>query len=234
MKKGIFVTATGTDVGKTYISALLLKKLRERGRNAGYFKPALSGALVQNGRLIPGDAEEVCRVSGLPAKPERLVAYLFERAVSPHLASRLEGKQIRLERVLEQFHRVERDYDFLVAEGCGGLICPLSMQPPELMLTDVIRALGFDLLLVADAGLGTINATVLTVEYARRQGLLVRGIILNRFQTGNDMHEDNKAQIERLAQVPILACVEENADYIRMDLGAILSEGKGLNPTVQW
>lgn len=68
MREGVFVTGTGTDVGKTYVSALLVKTLREQGRSAGYFKPALSGARRRDGALIPGDAEEVCRMSGLPAR----------------------------------------------------------------------------------------------------------------------------------------------------------------------
>lgn len=106
MKEGVFVTGTGTDVGKTYVSALLVKTLREQGRSAGYFKPALSGARRRDGALIPGDAEEVCRMSGLPGPPEQYVAYLYEQAVSPHLAARLEGPPITRERIMERFSQV--------------------------------------------------------------------------------------------------------------------------------
>ena len=81
MNQGIFVTATGTDVGKTYVSGLLVKALRARGINAGYFKPALSGAEREGGRLVPGDARWVCRTAGLPGDPADYVAYLYEQAV---------------------------------------------------------------------------------------------------------------------------------------------------------
>ena len=69
MTKAIFITATGTDVGKTYISALIVKKLRELGYNCGYFKPALSGAEIINGELIPGDCKFVIDTAGIDAKP---------------------------------------------------------------------------------------------------------------------------------------------------------------------
>ena len=75
------------------------------------------------------------------------------------------------------------------------------------MLADVIRMTGFPLLIVADGGLGTINHTVLTASYARSAGLFVRGIILNRYEKEDEMHKDNKAMIETLTGLPVLACV---------------------------
>ena len=145
MREGVFVTGTGTDVGKTYVSALLVKTLREQGRSAGYFKPALSGARRRDGALIPGDAEEVCRMSGLPGPPEQYVAYLYEQAVSPHLAARLEGPPITQERIMERFSQVAARFDYLVAEGCGGLFCPLCTEGEQLLLGDVAAMLGLPL-----------------------------------------------------------------------------------------
>ena len=84
MTGGVFVVSTGTDVGKTYVAALLVRYYREKGVNAGYFKAALSGAeRLPDGSLLPGDAETVCRIGGLSDPPEALVPYVFEEAVSP-------------------------------------------------------------------------------------------------------------------------------------------------------
>lgn len=185
MNQGIFVTATGTDVGKTYVSGLLVKALRARGINAGYFKPALSGAEREGGRLVPGDARWVCRTAGLPGDPADYVAYLYEQAVSPHLAARLEGPPIELAAILERQRAVGERFAYLVAEGCGGLFCPLREGEPPLLLADVAAAIGFDLLLVAPSGLGAIHAAVVTAAYAERLGLPVRGILLNRFDEEN-------------------------------------------------
>ena len=88
MTKGIFVTATGTDVGKTFVSGLLVKKVRECGLNCGYYKPALSGAEVINGELIPGDCAYVVQKAELQGKPQDYASYIFKTAVSPHLTLR--------------------------------------------------------------------------------------------------------------------------------------------------
>ena len=97
-KKGIFITATGTDVGKTYVTALILKKLREASVNAGYYKAALSGAYRNADKLVPGDAAYVTSISGLPVSPEQLVSYIYEPAVSPHLAAQLEKRPVDMKR----------------------------------------------------------------------------------------------------------------------------------------
>ena len=86
--KSVFITATGTDVGKTYVSALLVKKMRNLGYNCGYYKPALSGAIRQSdGSLLPGDCDYVLKTSGLEVTPMDCLTYCFEEAVSPHLAA---------------------------------------------------------------------------------------------------------------------------------------------------
>lgn len=215
MSRGIFVTATGTDVGKTYASAQIVKYLRERGTNAGYFKAALSGAEEREGRLVPGDAAYVCRQAGLFADPAELVPFVYRAALSPHLAARLENRPVSMPEVEAAFRRVVENYDFVVAEGSGGIVCPLRYESGRrsetILLTDVIRMTGFPLLIVADAGLGTINHTVLTAAYARSQGLAVRGVLLNRFRQGDAMHEDNRKMVEALTGLPVLACLPDRA-----------------------
>ena len=91
MTKGIFITATGTDIGKTYISSLIVKNLREQGINCGYFKPALSGAEIIEDKIIPGDCEYVLKRAGMSLNPTDYVSYIFKPAVSPHLAAEIEA-----------------------------------------------------------------------------------------------------------------------------------------------
>ena len=104
MSKGIFITGTGTDIGKTYVTGLIVKKLRESGMNAAYYKAAMSGNERRaDGSLIPGDALQVKTMSGIGQPLEEMCPYVYETAVSPHLASRLEGNPVLMERVLEDF-----------------------------------------------------------------------------------------------------------------------------------
>ena len=215
MSKGLFITGTGTDVGKTYIAGLLLKKLSDSGLACAYYKAAMSGnRRDRGGALIPGDAVCVRNVSRIAQPLEEMCPYVYETAVSPHLASKLEGGPIDMKKVREGYLRLAARYEYIVAEGSGGIVCPLRYDQKKLFLEDVIKALGLPTLLVADAGLGTINGTVLTVEFMKSRGIPVKGIILNRFHEGNVMEEDNKIMCEALTGVPVIACVEDNCTDI--------------------
>ena len=208
MTKGLFVTATGTDVGKTYITALLVKKLRQAGYQAGYYKAALSGAVPENGDLVPGDAAYVCQTAGMAEKPADVVSYIYEHAVSPHLAARLEGNPPELSRIVAHYQQLSQRYDYLTVEGSGGVVCPLRCDDKQLMLLDVMQALQLPALVVSEARLGSINAAVLTVFYLQQHQIPVKGIILNRFQADDGMEQDNRVMIERLTGVPVLAVVK--------------------------
>ena len=107
MAKKIFVTGTGTDVGKTFVAGLMAKKLREAGMDAAYYKAAMSGNdRRDDGSLIPGDALHVKTVSGISQPLEEMCPYIYETAVSPHLASRIEGNPVELDVVKRGFDEV--------------------------------------------------------------------------------------------------------------------------------
>ena len=207
--KSVFVTATGTDIGKTYVSGLIVKKMRELGFDCGYYKPALSGAIRQkDGSLLPGDCDFVVKTSGLNVEPMNCLSYCFEEAVSPHLAAKRLGVNISLDKIKSDFDKKTNDYDYLLVEGAGGITCPFKiMDNDKILLPDVIKHLGLNILIVADGGLGTINSVILTVEYAKAQGLNIMGIILNNFDKNDFMHIDNKLQVEALTGVKVIATI---------------------------
>lgn len=221
--KSIFVTATGTDIGKTYISALLVKKLRDSGFNCGYYKPALSGAIKQpDGSLLAGDCDFVVKTAGLDVNPEDCVTYCFEEAVSPHLAAERLGVKIEKSKIKSEFEQRKKNYDYLVVEGAGGITCPFNMKEEILLLPDIIKALGLNVVIVADGGLGTINSVLLTVEYAKQQGINIKGLILNNFKEDNFMHLDNKKQIERLTGINVIATVKKGDDDLNISINDLL------------
>ena len=206
MCKGIFITATGTDVGKTYITARIIKGIIAQGINAGYYKAALSGTEVEAGKRIAGDAVYVFRFAGLKGEPNQAVTTLLDYPASPHLAAQMENKRITLAPILQDFDKVASVYDYVVMEGNGGIICPLNLEGSTLMLTDVIKALALEIVIVADAGLGTINSTLLTLEYARSMKIDTRCIVLNRFDESSAIHRDNKKVIEMMTGLEVLVC----------------------------
>ena len=208
MSRALFVTATGTDAGKTYVAALIVKRLREAGINAGYYKAALSGAEERGGRLIPGDADFVARASGMTEPPESLVSYVYKNPLSPHLAAQIEGNPPELDAIKRDFARALKKYDYLCVEGCGGIVCPIRWDERKIMLEDIIKACGLSIIIVSPSGLGSINSAVLTVEHARAAGIEVRGIIMNGYDETQLMHRDNKYMIEQLTGVRVAACVK--------------------------
>ena len=217
MSKNIFITATGTDIGKTYISALILKKMREEGFNAGYFKPVLSGVVEKGGKLVESDCNYVVSTAKIPTTADDCVAYWWKEAVSPHLASLRAGETINTERIKKAFEEKQNQYDYLLVEGAGGITCPLRVQNGEkYLLKDLIKDLGLNIIIVADGGLGTINSILLTVEYARQNNINIEGIILNNFNPDSFMHQDNLKQVEYLTGIKVIATVEKNQTDIKL------------------
>lgn len=206
MTKGLFVTATGTEVGKTFVSALLVKWWKEQGKTAGYFKGVLSG-LEEEGL---SDPEYVAKVAGLSSIPT--VPFCYQASVSPHLASKKEGNPVELPVILEEYAKVAETCEVLTVEGSGGIVCPLRYDDNvQLYLKDVIQKLALPSVVVAGAGLGTINGTVLTIDYMKAHKLEVRGIIFNGFEPENPLHQDNLFMVEQLTGVPVVATVAKNA-----------------------
>ncbi|MBQ7704895.1 MAG: dethiobiotin synthase [Selenomonadaceae bacterium] len=204
--KNLFVTGTGTDVGKTFVTDLIIKNLREGGFSAGYYKAAASG------------------IEKVPAG--KIVSYVYKDAVSPHLAAKIARRPIEISVIEKDFAAASNQFEYLAVEGSGGIICPLRWDEKILLLEDVIKILNLPAVIVADSGLGTINATVLTVEYLRQKNIPVRGIILNRW-SGKLMEVDNAQIISELTGIQIIAKVPNNAakiDIAPQKLAALFSK----------
>ena len=221
MGKALFVTGTGTDIGKTYVTGLIVKCLRDAGLSAGYYKAALSGAEVAaDGTLLPGDALHVARVAGLDAA-DVTVSYVYHDAVSPHLAAQIEHRPMDFAKVAEDYRRAKERTDYLTVEGSGGIICPLRWDDDEhVVLDDLAVRLGLAALVVADAGLGTINAAVLTAEHLHARGIPLRGFIFNNWQ-GGLMQEDNVRMVEEITGAHVLARVPHGATELPMGADAL-------------
>lgn len=177
-KKAVFITGTGTDIGKTYVTALLAKYYKEQGIDVAYYKAAISGA-----DTIPeSDAGYVKKIAGLEQPDDSMVSYLFSEAVSPHLAAKINNRPIDLKKVVADYQAVRDSHAFTVVEGSGGIVCPIRYDEDEkILLPDVVKALGLSVLVVADAGLGTIHNVVTTIAYIRSLGIEIEGILLNHY-----------------------------------------------------
>lgn len=219
MSKALFITGTGTDIGKTYVAGLIVKKIAEAGKSAAYYKAAMSGNNRRaDGSLIPGDALFVKQTSGIQQPIAEMCPYIYENAYSPHLASRIEGHPVKMSVVKEGYEKVCEKYEYVTMEGSGGILCPICFDEEKIQLEDVIKELGLSCIIVADAGLGTINSVVLTVEYMKAHNMIVKGIIFNNYHPGNVMEDDNIFMCEYMTGLPALAKVQEGDIRLDMDV----------------
>lgn len=215
MTKGLFVTAVGTDVGKTYVTALICRELRSFGDSVGYFKAALSGAEQDGEKPLPGDALFVQAQSGLRDE-QIMVPYILEPPLSPHLAARESGTAIDMESIEDAFQEAKGQWEYLVAEGSGGIVCPLNLDGENpLLLTDVMKMIGMNLVIVTESGLGSINSAVLTAAYAQSLGLPVKGFIMNHYDETSLLCRDNLRAIEQLSGLPVLATVPDHGQSLQ-------------------
>ncbi len=209
--RGVFITGTDTDVGKTWVAAGLTAALRERDVNALYFKPFQSGCPLEGGRLIPTDARLAKEVAGLKEPLDVLTPVTLRLPLAPGVAAAQARVEVDLKRIAAGVRDLAARYEFLVVEGAGGLYVPLIGM--DFLVLDLIRWLDLPLVVVAKSGLGTINHTVLTVKAALAAGIEVAGVILNRWPERSGLAEEtNPAVIAALSGVPILGRLPEVAD----------------------
>ena len=199
---GLFVTGTGTEVGKTVLAAAIARSLSAAGRRVAVFKPAVTG-LAEPGEA---DHELLRRAAGSDQSDEEIAPYRFGPAASPHLAAELAGERIEPARLIGGARRAAGSADFLVCEGVGGLMVPLA---PGYLVRDFARELGLPLVVAAPPGLGTINHTLLTLEAARAAGLSVACVVLTPWpaQPGA-VQRSNRQTLEALGGAPLAVMPE--------------------------
>jgi dethiobiotin synthetase len=195
--RGVFVTGTGTEVGKTVAAAVIARTHAEAGERVAVFKPAVSG-LEEDGEP---DHALLRRASGSSQSDDEIAPYRYGPPVSPHLGAELAGERIEPARLVEAAHAAAGQDDFLVAEGVGGLLVPLTLG---YLVRDLARELALPLVIAAPPDLGTINHTLMTVEAARAVGLEVAAVVVTPWPTDPQTVEaSNRDAIERLGDVRV-------------------------------
>lgn len=201
---GLFVVGTDTEIGKTYVTSLIAKQLHEEGVNVGVYKPVASDCYDDGDDVISEDAVTLWQAAGQPRSWQDVCPQRFRAPVSPHLAARMEGKELDVER-LRTGLEAWSDCDIVLVEGVGGLMTPISDTE---YVADLATDFGFPLLVVAPNMLGVINQTLQTLITAAAfdEGLTVAGLILNRVQylDSDQSTTTNAEQIAARTSTPIL------------------------------
>jgi dethiobiotin synthetase len=195
--RGVFVTGTGTEVGKTVVAAVLARTHAAAGERVAVFKPAVSG-LAEGGEP---DHALLRRAAGSEQSADEIAPYRYDPPVSPHLGAELADEAIEPGRLVDAAQAAAERGDFLVAEGVGGLLVPLTLG---YLVRDLARELALPLVIAAAPGLGTINHTLMTVEAARAVGLDVAAVVLTPWPNDpSTVETSNREAIERLGGVRV-------------------------------
>ena len=171
---GIFVTGTDTGVGKTIVTAAIAWNLKQAGRKVGVMKPIQTGAIVSG----PTDIEFVQKLIGDDGLVEYSCPYTFADPVAPLVASMLSDERIDIRRIKDSYKKLKENNETVIVEGAGGMLVPIL---EDYFMSDLALDLDIPILIVTRPNLGTLNHTLLTLEYAKRKGLEVAGIVISNY-----------------------------------------------------
>ena len=203
--RGLFITATDTDIGKTMITGAIAAALKARGIHVGVFKPLASGAISnQEGKLVSEDASFLMKAAGIGEELRSEVnAVCLKPALTPAIAARESNITIDIEKIIADIKKNAQKYDMVLIEGVGGITAPLWQ---DYLLADMMKAFALPAIIVSKPRLGAINHTVLTYEYAKQRAIELNGVILNRWEADSAgiLEESNIEYIENMTGLPIV------------------------------
>jgi len=220
MGKCYFITATGTEVGKTFISSLLVSYFHDQGKSVVYYKPAETGVSGEHGADTEYIVTHNAFLKDIPR--EKMERFLYKLPASPHLAASCEEKVINEQLIVEDIECISREYDVVIIEGAGGLLVPLR---PGLLTIDILPELDIEVILVAPAGLGMINHTLLSLEALRNRDIPVAGVVVNRYpENPGFVERDNINVINEYGNTTVIAVVPEQKD-VKISISDCLTNG---------
>lgn len=221
MTRGLFITGTGTEVGKTYVASLIARHLAADGGQVGVYKPAASGCRLIEGQVVADDAVQLWEAAGRPGELANVCPQRFLAPLAPHLAAQVEGKRVDTGLLRAGLDYWQERSDVVVVEGAGGLMSPIGEQDYN---ADLVAEFGFPLVVVTANVLGTINATLQTLIAAETycDGLDVAGVVLNNLRGGagegtsdggevDVSRSSNRAELTVRCVAPLLAEVAYGA-----------------------
>lgn len=204
MSKGFFITGTDTGVGKTVVSAAIIRLLRSIGIAAAAMKPVETGCKSEGGSLLPEDAIFLKRIAGMDEAADIVAPYRYKSPLAPLAAAETDATPLPdLDVIKKLFEYLSGKYEAVVVEGAGGLMVPLTER---YYMLDLAAELGLPLIVVSRPGLGMINHSLLTIKCALNAGLDVGGLVINYSSLPENSlaEKTNPELVQRLSPVPLM------------------------------
>ncbi len=206
MSKGFFITGTDTGIGKTLIAGIIIKAINFLGLKACGMKPVESGCGREGEVLIPYDGVFLKQIAHMNESVSLVTPCCLESPLAPLMASELDRIDINLNEIRKAFAKLSKLYEAVVVEGIGGLLVPIKK---DYYVIELAKEFELPLIVVVRPGLGTINHTMLTVNYAIKEGLEVAGIIINYSNPpeNNLAEETNPKLLAQICPAPIIGII---------------------------
>jgi dethiobiotin synthetase len=222
--RGLLITGTDTNIGKTVVAGGLARLLSDRGENIGVMKPVETGCPEEG---WPNDAAFLVKSARVDDPMDLVVPCRFAEPLAPLVAARRQGSIVDVEAIRTAFGELTTKYDRLLVEGAGGLSVPLT---EDMDTAELAALLGLKVLVVARPGLGSLNHTFLTVHYARAHGLTVIGVVISGYdpRTEDVAELTNPEVIESLCAVPLLGLIPKS-DHVDTPEGAAEAVNRGIH-----
>jgi dethiobiotin synthetase len=203
--RGVFITGTDTEVGKTVVAAAMVRSLVQAGHRIAVMKPIAAGAdPTPTGGLRNADATQLMAVANAPARYETVNPYCLKTPASPHIAAEIDGISIKLAPIVQAFGQLTRHSDLVVVEAAGGWHAPINELET---MADIAAALDLPVILVVGLRLGCLSHALLTAQAIEARGLTFAGWIANHLQPHFDFAAENIAALETRLTAPLLDVV---------------------------
>lgn len=225
MKGGYFITGTDTGVGKTIVTAAILRSFIKKGLKVGAMKAIETGCLNKDGILLPTDGMFLRDMAEMSDSIDLITPLRFENPLSPFVAAKLENSEVEIDRVFKAFDALRKKYDFIVVEGVGGLMVPLRKEEKKkatfYFVRDLIKELGLSAIIITKPTLGTLNHTILTIEALKSKKIPIKGYIINFSEPAkNDIAEKtNPEALRELLDISFLGIMPYLSDLNKDTIG---------------
>lgn len=203
---GVFVTGTDTDCGKTLIAGGIARALLKKGLNVGVMKPVATWGdpareLGIRTKWISDDALHLRQAAAVSDALDLINPICFKAAMAPWPAARQEKKTIDMDRVISAYRELCRRHKYMVVEGAGGVMVPITR---EFFMIDLIAKMRLPAIVVARPDLGTLNHTLMTVSTLKRKGVPLAGVVINNYRGKTRAEITNPSVLQRILDRRIL------------------------------
>ena len=198
--KPLFITATDTDIGKTYVCAGLAHSLKKLGIDVGIMKPFACGVKQKIG-FSSNDLTILSKAAMVNDTEELLNPFFFPIPASPYTAAKNLGVKIDINYLMKCFRKLDKIHDVMLVEGIGGIMTPILK---DYAIIDLIKDLEANTIIVTSSKIGTINHTIMTCDMCKNMKIPVKGLIINNFDSTGYPVSDLEKDLNALTDLPVL------------------------------